>query len=71
MQKVYGSKDCLFAVGERVVVIEDYGQALGGDAGKVVFIPQTTRPMALIVNLDKGIQAVVPEDRVAAEADLQ
>jgi hypothetical protein len=71
MQKVYGRKDCLFSVGERVVVIEDYGHALGGDAGKVVFIPPMTRPMALVVNLDRGIQVVVPEDRVAAEADLQ
>jgi hypothetical protein len=71
MQKIYSARDCLFSVGERIVVIEDYGHAFGGDAGKVVFIPQTPRPMALIVNLDRGIQVVVPEDRVAAEADLQ
>lgn len=70
MSKVYSAKDCLFSVGERVVAVEDYGHVLGGDAGTVARIPQTTRPMALVVNLDRGIQVVIPEDRVVSETDL-
>lgn len=60
-EKVYTPADCRFAKGERVVVRErvmggyerDKLYAEAGDTGTVVYVPNTTRPMAVEVKMDE------------------